>query len=145
PGDLVFFRQDGDVHHVGMYVGSGRFIEAPHTGDVVKYARLDDPYYAAQYAGARRVTGMAASDAPMPAWALREVEHDQPAAAPAVAPVAGPPVSGAYPAAAPAAPGTAQVGAAPAPAPAPEAHGAAGGGLDLGDPSYPGDNAPREA
>ena len=33
PGDLVFF--DG-LGHVGIYVGGGSFIHAPHTGDVVK-------------------------------------------------------------------------------------------------------------
>ncbi|MGI9116636.1 MAG: NlpC/P60 family protein, partial [Gaiellales bacterium] len=34
PGDLVFFGSD--LHHVGMYIGNGQFIHAPHTGDVVK-------------------------------------------------------------------------------------------------------------
>lgn len=38
-GDLVFFENsDGDVHHVGIYVGDGYYINAPHTGDVVKIA-----------------------------------------------------------------------------------------------------------
>ena len=31
PGDLVFFG--ADVHHVGMYVGDGLMINAPHTGE----------------------------------------------------------------------------------------------------------------
>ncbi len=39
PGDLVFFRKLG---HVGMYIGDGQFIHAPHTGDVVRVARLAD-------------------------------------------------------------------------------------------------------
>jgi cell wall-associated NlpC family hydrolase len=38
-----------------MYLGGGRFLEAPHTGDVVKVASLDEPYYAAQFAGGRRI------------------------------------------------------------------------------------------
>jgi len=38
PADLVFFGSP--IHHVGMYVGNGRFIEAPHTGDVVKISVL---------------------------------------------------------------------------------------------------------
>lgn len=38
PGDLVFFGKP--AYHVGMYVGNGRYIEAPHTGDVVKIATL---------------------------------------------------------------------------------------------------------
>ena len=37
PGDLVFF--DG-LGHVGIYIGSGEFIHAPHTGDVVKISSL---------------------------------------------------------------------------------------------------------
>jgi cell wall-associated NlpC family hydrolase len=55
PGDLIFFEKDGDVHHVGMYLGGGRFLQAPHTGDVVKVSSLDEPYYAEQFAGGRRV------------------------------------------------------------------------------------------
>ncbi len=37
PGDLVFFHGAG---HVGMYIGGGQFIHAPHTGDVVRIANL---------------------------------------------------------------------------------------------------------
>jgi NlpC/P60 family/Putative Flp pilus-assembly TadE/G-like len=37
PGDLIFFTRNS---HVGMYVGSGSFIHAPHTGDVVKISPL---------------------------------------------------------------------------------------------------------
>ena len=54
PGDLVFFSKAGDVHHVGMYVGDGKFLHAPRTGDVVKISSLSEPHYAAQYCGARR-------------------------------------------------------------------------------------------
>lgn len=45
PGDLVFFGYNGDpdqVHHVGMYVGSGNFVHAPGTGDRVKVSSLQD-------------------------------------------------------------------------------------------------------
>ena len=52
PGDLVFF--DG-VGHVGMYVGNGRFIHAPHTGTDVQVTNLSEPWYAASYDGARRL------------------------------------------------------------------------------------------
>lgn len=34
PGDLIF--GGNPVHHVGMYIGNGQQINAPHTGDVVK-------------------------------------------------------------------------------------------------------------
>ncbi len=49
PGDLVFF--DG-LGHMGMYIGGGQFIHAPHTGDVVKISSLDDSWYASTYVGA---------------------------------------------------------------------------------------------
>ena len=52
PGDLVFF--DG-LGHVGMYIGGGQFIHAPHTGDVVKISSLGDSWYASTYVGAKRV------------------------------------------------------------------------------------------
>ena len=56
PGDLVFFRDPtGDVHHVGLYAGDGSFLHAPHTGAVIGYSSLSDPYYSAQFAGGRRV------------------------------------------------------------------------------------------
>jgi peptidoglycan DL-endopeptidase CwlO len=54
PGDLVFF--DG-LGHVGIYIGGGQFIHAPHTGDVVKISSLSESWYAATYDGARRITG----------------------------------------------------------------------------------------
>ncbi|OLB79386.1 MAG: hypothetical protein AUI14_10540 [Actinobacteria bacterium 13_2_20CM_2_71_6] len=37
PGDLVFFYGGG---HVGLYVGNGNVLHAPHTGDVVKISPL---------------------------------------------------------------------------------------------------------
>jgi cell wall-associated NlpC family hydrolase len=52
PGDLVFF--DG-LGHVGIYVGGDEFVEAPHSGDVVKISSLDAGWYAATYVGARRI------------------------------------------------------------------------------------------
>jgi cell wall-associated NlpC family hydrolase len=56
PGDLVFFRDStGYIHHEGIYLGNDRFLHAPHTGDVVKISSLDDPYYAGQFAGGRRM------------------------------------------------------------------------------------------
>src|SRR5690348_14796882 len=53
PGDLVFF--DG-LGHVGLYIGNGEFIPAPHTGTVVQVASLSG-YWAAHLDGARRVPG----------------------------------------------------------------------------------------
>jgi peptidoglycan DL-endopeptidase CwlO len=52
PGDLVFF--DG-LGHMGIYIGGGQFIHAPHTGDVVKISSLSDSWYSSTYVGAKRV------------------------------------------------------------------------------------------
>ena len=53
PGDLVFFYRDH--HHVGIYIGGGMMINAPHTGDVVRIA----PVFSGgrDYVGAVRVVG----------------------------------------------------------------------------------------
>ena len=50
PGDLVFF--DG-LSHVGIYIGNGQLVHAPHTGDVVRIASLSE--FAGRYVGARRI------------------------------------------------------------------------------------------
>jgi len=54
PGDLVFFAGLG---HVGIYVGNGQFIHAPHTGDVVRIDSLGGSWYASEYVGAKRILG----------------------------------------------------------------------------------------
>ncbi|WP_313535244.1 C40 family peptidase, partial [Arsenicicoccus bolidensis] len=37
PGDLVFFGKDAaSIHHVGMYIGNGKMVNAPHTGAQVR-------------------------------------------------------------------------------------------------------------
>jgi peptidoglycan DL-endopeptidase CwlO len=51
PGDLVFFHGLG---HVGIYIGGGSFVHAPHTGDVVKISTLAG--YSG-YDGAVRISG----------------------------------------------------------------------------------------
>ena len=51
PGDLVFFNGLG---HMGIYVGGGSFIHAPHTGDVVRISSLSG-WYASTYVGARQL------------------------------------------------------------------------------------------
>lgn len=54
-GDLVFFGSGGQVNHVGIYVGEGRFVHAPSTGGTVRLDHLDSPYWRQHYTGARRV------------------------------------------------------------------------------------------
>ena len=51
PGDLVFFYSD--MHHVGIYVGDGQMIDAPHSG---AYVRQEAVWWG-DYVGAVRVTG----------------------------------------------------------------------------------------
>ncbi|MDG4795274.1 C40 family peptidase [Micromonospora sp. WMMD1082] len=43
PGDLLFFASGSSwtsIHHVGMYIGGGKMIHAPTTGDVVKISTV---------------------------------------------------------------------------------------------------------
>jgi cell wall-associated NlpC family hydrolase len=49
PGDLVYFGRP--IHHVGIYIGGGRFIEAPYTGADVRISNLSARH---DYAGASR-------------------------------------------------------------------------------------------
>ena len=51
-GDLVFFG--GDLGHMGMYIGGGQMVHAPHTGDVVKISTITSGYYAATFQGGVR-------------------------------------------------------------------------------------------
>lgn len=62
PGDLVFFDTEAahkGADHVGIYIGGGKFIHAPHTGDVVKISSLSDSYYMNRLMGSRRINGVA--------------------------------------------------------------------------------------
>jgi hypothetical protein len=64
-GDLVFFvGSDGtrrDPGHVGIYVGDGYLIDAPHTGTSVRIDSLDEQWFANNYVGAKRVLGLSAA------------------------------------------------------------------------------------
>ncbi len=44
PGDLVFYYSP--VSHVGIYAGNGTFIDAPQSGDVVKYQKVSRSAFA---------------------------------------------------------------------------------------------------
>lgn len=58
-GDLVFFNTSGKgVSHVGMYIGSGKFIHAS-TSKGVRVDKLNDPYYwGNKYVGAKKVANV---------------------------------------------------------------------------------------
>jgi cell wall-associated NlpC family hydrolase/prophage tail gpP-like protein len=57
PGDLLFFFHDGGStpEHVGMFLGEGRMVHDPKTGDVVKVSDINSDYYRDHYLGARRL------------------------------------------------------------------------------------------
>jgi cell wall-associated NlpC family hydrolase len=64
PGDLVFFSDDltnsREIRHVGLYVGGGYMINAPYTGAVIRFDKIDSP----DYFGATRVTENGAKSLP---------------------------------------------------------------------------------
>jgi cell wall-associated NlpC family hydrolase len=59
PGDLVFFNTlRRTFSHVGIYVGDGKFIHAPRTGQNVRVEDMREAYWTRRFTGARRVPGM---------------------------------------------------------------------------------------
>lgn len=56
-GDLVFFNinQRPGADHVGVYLGDGKFIEAPRTGLNIRISQLSDNFWQDHYLGARRI------------------------------------------------------------------------------------------
>jgi peptidoglycan DL-endopeptidase CwlO len=67
PGDLIFFASGSSwttVHHVGMYVGNGRMVHAPTTGDVVKVSTV---WWSRFYAATRVIDAVPAPPPPTPA------------------------------------------------------------------------------
>lgn len=54
-GDLVFFGKRGQVDHVGIYIGQGKFLHAPRTGRDVTVSSLETGYWSQKYMQARRV------------------------------------------------------------------------------------------
>ncbi|MGS0741523.1 C40 family peptidase [Glaciimonas sp. GG7] len=55
PGDLVFFNtMNRAFSHVGIYIGDGRFINAPSTNGKVRIDRLEAKYYAQRFESVRR-------------------------------------------------------------------------------------------
>jgi cell wall-associated NlpC family hydrolase len=54
-GDVLFFRVDGKMSHVGLYLGSQKFVHAPSSGRAVSIATLTSPYYAKAFVGAGRL------------------------------------------------------------------------------------------
>jgi cell wall-associated NlpC family hydrolase len=60
PGDLVFFNtMKQTFSHVGIYVGEGRFVHAPRTGERIRLEKLAGSYWRDRFDGARRVVASA--------------------------------------------------------------------------------------
>jgi len=60
-GDAIFFDTDSGrsgPDHVGIYIGGGKMLQAPKTGDVVKITDITSGYYAQRFMGARRFNGI---------------------------------------------------------------------------------------
>jgi cell wall-associated NlpC family hydrolase len=49
PGDLVFF--EASIGHEGMYLGGGKMVHSPHTGDVVKISDISTGWYRQEFQG----------------------------------------------------------------------------------------------
>ncbi|MGP1609704.1 MAG: C40 family peptidase [Burkholderiales bacterium] len=56
PGDAVFFKGNGrgQVSHVGLYIGEGKFIHSPRAGKNVRIDSLSNNYWNKNYTGAKR-------------------------------------------------------------------------------------------
>ncbi|HET7592120.1 MAG TPA: C40 family peptidase [Rhodanobacteraceae bacterium] len=55
PGDLLFFGRRHHVNHVAIYVGHGRFVNAPDRGGTVRLDELAGYYWRDHYLFAKRV------------------------------------------------------------------------------------------
>lgn len=45
PGDLLFYRINGSVSHVGIYIGHGQFVHAPSSGKQVRVSSMANVYF----------------------------------------------------------------------------------------------------
>lgn len=54
PGDLVFFFENGE-HHVGIYIGRNRMIDAPGVGDKVRVSPITGSWWGRSYTGMGRL------------------------------------------------------------------------------------------
>lgn len=54
PGDLVFFFRNG-AHHVGIYIGKNRMIDAPGVGGRVRVSPITGSWWTRSYTGMGRI------------------------------------------------------------------------------------------
>lgn len=53
-GDQLFFGNNGEATHTGIYVGNGQMIHAPSTGKNISYQSIENEYYQGMFLGAKR-------------------------------------------------------------------------------------------
>ncbi|WP_018252610.1 C40 family peptidase [Salinispora mooreana] len=88
PGDLLFFASGSSwtsIHHIGMYIGGGRMIHAPSSGDVVKISTVT---WSRLYAATRVIDGVPASTTPTPTPTASPTPKPTPPPAPSPSPSA---------------------------------------------------------
>lgn len=71
-GDAVYFETNASTagpDHVGIYIGNGKMLHAPKTGDVVKVSDITDSYYSSRFVGGRRFDGVAGGGEANNDWA----------------------------------------------------------------------------
>jgi len=54
PGDLVFFFRRG-AHHVGIYIGNGKMIDAPGRGRKVRVSPISGDWWSRSFTGIGRI------------------------------------------------------------------------------------------
>jgi cell wall-associated NlpC family hydrolase len=54
PGDLVFFFEGG-AHHVGIFIGNGKMIDAPNAGKKVRVSPITGSWWSRSYTGMGRL------------------------------------------------------------------------------------------
>ncbi len=56
PGDLVFYNTlNQPFSHVGIYIGDGKFVHSPKSGDRIRVEQMKLRYWQTRYNGARRI------------------------------------------------------------------------------------------
>ncbi|WP_235597570.1 C40 family peptidase, partial [Salmonella enterica] len=54
-GGVRCVKETATADHVGVYVGNGKFIQSPRSGQEIKITSLNEEYWQRHYVGARRV------------------------------------------------------------------------------------------
>jgi cell wall-associated NlpC family hydrolase len=81
PGDLVFFNtMRRAFSHVGIYIGDGKFVHAPRTGQQIKVEDMRASYWTKRFNGARRANQLGDAPATLATGAAAEADSVAPAA-----------------------------------------------------------------